>query len=419
VSHRPYDPVKRFIDVAVAAVLLVVTAPIQLVVALLVRSKLGRPVLFRQPRPGQDEHVFELAKFRTMRELDPARDLVTDADRLTPFGHLLRSTSLDELPTLWNVLKGDMSLVGPRPLLVRYLDRYTPEQRRRHEVRPGITGLAQVSGRNALSWEEKFALDVEYVEKRGLLLDLKILARLRSRSSGAMGSRQRASRRCPSSWGRRGPRMVDPLVVIGAGGFGREVLDVIRDINNAGTGDWDILGVVDDSPSGENLQRLSIQGVPYLGTIEDLLHQNTECRFVVGVGSPAARRTISERLERAGLEPATLVHPHASAGTATSLGAGTIICAGARLTTNVTVGRHVHVDTNATVGHDTFLGDFVRLNPASSVSGDCVVEDDVLIGVAAAVLNRVRIGRGATIGGSACVVRDVAPSVIVKGVPAV
>lgn len=176
-SRRPYDPIKRLIDVATAAVLLVVTSPVQLIVALLVRWKLGAPVLFRQPRPGKGEEVFELAKFRTMREPDPARRMVTDADRLTPLGHVLRSTSLDELPTLWNVLKGDMSLVGPRPLLVQYLDRYTADQRRRHEVRPGITGLAQVSGRNALSWEEKFALDVEYVETRGLLLDLKILGR--------------------------------------------------------------------------------------------------------------------------------------------------------------------------------------------------------------------------------------------------
>jgi lipopolysaccharide/colanic/teichoic acid biosynthesis glycosyltransferase len=176
-SHRLYDPVKRIVDVVMAAVLLIVTAPIQLIVAILVRSKLGTPVLFRQPRPGKDEQIFELAKFRTMREPDPARGLATDADRLTPLGHVLRSTSLDELPTLWNVLKGDMSLVGPRPLLVQYLDRYTSDQRRRHEVRPGVTGLAQVSGRNALSWDEKFALDVEYVETRSLLLDLKILTR--------------------------------------------------------------------------------------------------------------------------------------------------------------------------------------------------------------------------------------------------
>ncbi|MCI2266953.1 sugar transferase [Sediminivirga luteola] len=173
---RPYDAVKRAGDVFVSAALLVATAPIQAGVAVVVAKNLGRPVLFRQERPGRDGRVFTLLKFRTMRPVDEARGWVTDEQRLTPFGKKLRSTSLDELPTLWNVLRGDMSLVGPRPLLVEYLERYSPEQARRHEVRPGVTGLAQVSGRNALSWEQRFALDVEYVDRRGLVLDLKILA---------------------------------------------------------------------------------------------------------------------------------------------------------------------------------------------------------------------------------------------------
>lgn len=173
---KRYDPFKRLIDLVVGTIAFVVSLPVQAVIAVLVRLKLGSPVLFRQPRPGKDEEIFELVKFRTMLEVDEARGLVTDEQRLTRFGALLRSTSLDELPTLWNVVKGDMSLVGPRPLLVRYLGRYTPEQARRHEVRPGITGLAQVSGRNALSWGDKFAKDVEYVDSRSVLLDLKIIA---------------------------------------------------------------------------------------------------------------------------------------------------------------------------------------------------------------------------------------------------
>lgn len=172
---RVYDVVKRSVDVAVSAVGLVVTAPLQLGIAAAVRASLGRPVLFRQVRPGRDGEPFEVVKFRTMRHPDATR--VTDADRLTALGRLLRAASLDELPTLWNVLRGDMSLVGPRPLLMQYLPLYSPEQARRHDVRPGITGLAQVSGRNALGWEEKFALDVAYVERRSAGLDAWILWR--------------------------------------------------------------------------------------------------------------------------------------------------------------------------------------------------------------------------------------------------
>lgn len=172
-----YDPVKRGLDLFGASVGFVVSLPIQAVVAIMVAAKLGRPVLFRQQRPGRDGKIFTLVKFRSMKDLDPERGLVTDAQRLTRFGAILRSTSLDELPTLANVIKGNMSVVGPRPLLVSYLDRYTPEQARRHEVRPGITGLAQVSGRNAVDWNDRFALDVHYVDSRSFSLDAKILLR--------------------------------------------------------------------------------------------------------------------------------------------------------------------------------------------------------------------------------------------------
>ena len=172
---RFYAPTKRLLDVAAASVGLIVAAPIMAVTAMAVRQNLGSPVLFKQERPGKDEKIFTLYKFRSMRDVDPEKGLVTDANRLTKFGKLLRSSSLDELPSLWNVLKGDMSLVGPRPLLVEYLALYTDEQRRRHLVRPGITGLAQASGRNGLEWEETFALDVEYVDNRSLGADARIL----------------------------------------------------------------------------------------------------------------------------------------------------------------------------------------------------------------------------------------------------
>lgn len=167
---------KRAIDVVAASLLLLILFPVLLVTALLIAGRMGRPVLFRQVRPGQHEAPFEMLKFRTMRDaFDADGNPLADADRLTRLGRFLRASSIDELPELWNVLKGDMSLVGPRPLLMEYLPRYTAEQRRRHAVRPGITGWAQVNGRNALSWEQKFALDTWYVDNRSLWLDIRIL----------------------------------------------------------------------------------------------------------------------------------------------------------------------------------------------------------------------------------------------------
>ena len=167
---------KRLIDLAAVLVLLPVLVPVILILAVLVHRKLGAPVLFAQIRPGLAGQPFNMLKFRTMtNERDSHGDLLPDSVRLTPFGRWLRATSLDELPEFWNVLRGHMSLVGPRPLLMEYLPLYSPFQARRHEVRPGITGWAQVNGRNSLSWDEKFALDVWYVDNRSLLLDFKIL----------------------------------------------------------------------------------------------------------------------------------------------------------------------------------------------------------------------------------------------------
>jgi sugar transferase EpsL len=167
---------KRAIDIVIALTIVLVLFPLILVLMVAVRLALGSPVFFRQERPGRNGKLFKMIKFRTMRlAVDQSGTLLPDADRLTRFGRWLRSTSLDELPELWNVLGGDMSLVGPRPLLVEYLPLYSKTQARRHEVRPGLTGLAQVSGRNALTWDEKFDLDIWYVDHQTLWLDTKII----------------------------------------------------------------------------------------------------------------------------------------------------------------------------------------------------------------------------------------------------
>lgn len=168
---------KRLIDILGGAIALILLSPVIAILALMIRRSMGSPVIFRQRRPGLNGLPFEMLKFRTMRDTTDAQDrLLSDAERLTPLGIRLRALSLDELPTLWNVLRGEMSLVGPRPLLMAYLPLYSPEQARRHEVRPGITGWAQVNGRNAINWDEKFRHDVWYVDNQSLLLDLRILA---------------------------------------------------------------------------------------------------------------------------------------------------------------------------------------------------------------------------------------------------
>ena len=170
------DYIKRFLDIVLSAGAIIVLSPVMAVTAVLVRVKLGSPVIFKQKRPGKDERIFEMYKFRSMTDArDENGELLPDEVRLTSFGKKLRASSLDELPELFNILKGDMSVVGPRPLLVQYLPLYNAQQKRRHEVRPGVTGYAQVHGRNAITWEEKFEKDVYYVDHLSLFRDLKII----------------------------------------------------------------------------------------------------------------------------------------------------------------------------------------------------------------------------------------------------
>ena len=215
--------------------------------------------------------------------------------------------------------------------------------------------------------------------------------------------------------------MADDLVVVGVGGFGREVLDVVDAVNFAGADHaWTIVGVADDAPTEANLELLRKRSISFLGNTRDLTSADLGpgLHYVVGIGNPAVRRMIADRLDAAGLVPATLVHPTVTMGHDVEVGAGSVLCAGVRLTTHIRLGRHVHINLNATVGHDSRLGDFVSANPLASISGDCVIEDDVLVGVSGVILNGLTVGRGAVVGGCACVVKDVPPGVVVKGIPA-
>lgn len=212
--------------------------------------------------------------------------------------------------------------------------------------------------------------------------------------------------------------MTDRVIVIGASGFGRECLDVLDAMVAAGA-DVEVLGVLDDGPSEANLARLAARGVAYLGTIADWLnHAATGTRYVLGIGSPSVRRTIVARLDAAGLIPFTAVHPSATFGASTTLAEGVVVCAGACVSNNVRLGRHVHVNPNATIGHDADLRDFVSINPAAVISGEVVVGSETLVGAAATVLQGLTVGERCVIGAGAVVTKSVPSDVVAVGVPA-
>lgn len=208
-----------------------------------------------------------------------------------------------------------------------------------------------------------------------------------------------------------------PIIVVGAGGFGRESLDVIEAIN-AVAPTWELIGVVDDAPAAIQLERLADRRVQYLGGLAALLRAQAPLEYVVGIGSPHVRERIAARLDASGFTAATLVHPAACVGSRTQLTEGVVICGGAQISTNVRVGRHVHVNPNATIGHDSRLDGFVSINPAAVVSGEVEIGPRALIGAAAVVLQNLTIGADAVVGAAACVTRNVAPGATVKGVPA-
>ncbi|RKN16041.1 acetyltransferase [Micromonospora musae] len=209
------------------------------------------------------------------------------------------------------------------------------------------------------------------------------------------------------------------LVVVGCGGHGREVVTIVRAVNEAAERPlWRLLGVVDDQPSEVNLKRLQRLDVPYLGGIDRLRDAPGELHHVIGIGDPQVRRTVGRRIDGYGTPAASLVHPDATIGADARCGPGLLAFPGARVTTNVTVGRHVHLNQNATVGHDCTFADYVSVNPLAAVSGECHLAEGVLVGTTAAVLQGLRIGRDSTVGAGACVVRDVPDRAVVKGVPA-
>lgn len=277
---------KRLLDVVVASTALLTFGPLMIYLAFRVWRELGSPVLFRQVRPGLGGKPFVMYKFRTMTEEgDEQGNLLPDEKRLTPFGAFLRAWSLDELPELFNVLKGDMSLVGPRPLLMQYLDRYTPGQFRRHEVKPGITGWAQIHGRNALTWEEKFKLDVWYVDNWNIWLDLKILLLTLIKALKRDGISAPGHATMPEFRGNLGCE----AGYLGGWGHAKVVLSLALDLG------YQVLGLLDDEAEkwGQNLMGFPVAGP--LNRIWDFFQNGAV--FVLAIGDNAVRKKLAEEFQ--------------------------------------------------------------------------------------------------------------------------
>lgn len=391
---------KPLCDRVLAATAFVLLLPLLLGLVILVRLRLGSPVLFRQQRPGKNGTPFTLYKFRTMTDAtDKTGELLPDNQRLTHFGKWLRSTSLDELPELLNILRGDMSFVGPRPLLMEYLDRYTPEQMRRHEVRPGLTGWAQVNGRNAISWENKFSLDLWYVNHVGFWLDLKILFLTAWKVLSREGISAASHSTAPIFLG------TEPVFVIGAGGHAKVVLATLKESGVT------VDGIYDDNPA---LHGTMILGIPVVGPISNLL-DGVARRGIIAVDDNDMRKSLASCIEATWL---TAVHPSAFVHESVTLGRGTVIFAGAVIQPDAHIGEHVIVNTAATVDHDSTLKNFVSIGPGSHIAGNVHVDEGSCLGIGSSVLPQLTIGKGAVIGGGATVIRNVAAATIAAGCPA-
>ena len=404
---------KRCLDLAIAGPLLVMLLPAMGVVALLVRFKLGSPVFFRQTRPGLRSRPFEMLKFRTMIDAcDAHAHPLPDDQRLTRFGRWLRSTSLDELPELWHVIRGEMSLVGPRPLLTRYLDRYTPAEARRHDVRPGITGWAQVQGRNAIDWDTRLAHDVWYVDHLSLRLDLAILVRtigavLRRSNINQPGHATVAELRphLEQSTTADTPDIEQGVVVLGAGGHAKVVIATLQAAGQT------VSAVLDDNP---RLWGQSLLGVRVAGPISSI--DGRRCRAVIAIGDNVLRRRIAEQWPR--INWLTVIHPSSVVHASVLLGPGTVICAGAVIQPDARIGSHTIINTSASVDHDSIVGDHVHVAPGARLAGQVRVDAGTLIGIGACVTPGIRIGAHSIVGAGSAVVNDLPDHIIAYGTPA-
>ncbi|MCE9556550.1 MAG: NeuD/PglB/VioB family sugar acetyltransferase [Planctomycetes bacterium] len=400
---------KSLFDRSLALLMMILAMPLLVLLAVVIRWRLGTPVLFRQKRIGLHGREFTILKFRTMKDArDAEGNLLSDAERLTALGRFLRSTSLDELPELWNVLRGEMSLVGPRPLLPEYLPRYSAEQARRHDVRPGLTGLAQVSGRNQLDWESRFQLDVHYVEHVSPWLDLSILARTVLAVVSRSGVSAEGHATMPPFLGSRQAQLPDfhsGVVVLGAGGHAKVVIATLQAAGQT------VLAAYDDDPRQWGK---SLLGVPIRGSLA-LAKSEGARNAIIGIGDNEIRRRISVRFD---CNWVAAIHPSAVVHSTVELGPGSLVCAGVVIQPDAQIGEHAIVNTSATVDHDCVLEPYTSIGPGAHLAGNVSVGHGTAIGIGACVIPGVAIGEETIVGAGTVVIADLPANVVAVGSPA-
>lgn len=408
--------IKRLFDIIASSIALVLFSPIYLFVAYKVKKNLGSPVLFKQIRPGLNGKPFEMIKFRTMRDaIDKNGEPLPDAERLTPFGKMLRSTSLDELPELWNVLKGDMSLVGPRPLLMEYLPLYNEEQAKRHNVKPGITGYAQVNGRNAISWEQKFELDTWYVENQSFWLDIKILFKtvlkvIKKDDISAVGEATVSKF--------TGSKNASIYAIYGASGCGRSLMPVAVNFLKQ-KGIKANIYFIDDSLTEQS----DINGHIAI-TYEMFKKIDADNKFVlVAISNSNIRQKIVEKLESDNIYLWSVVATNNIIMDNVIIGGGSALSPFVTIGSNVKIGKSFHANLYSYVEHDCIVGDYVTFAPNVKCNGNIHIGDHAYVGAGAVIkqgtLDKpLRIGKNAIIGMGAVVTKDVPDNAVVVGCPA-
>lgn len=403
---------KRPMDIFLSLSAIILLSPVLLITAIFVRVKLGSPIIFKQKRPGLKEQMFTLYKFRTMTdERDKDGELLPDKIRLTKFGEFLRSTSLDELPELFNILKGDMSVIGPRPLLVQYLPLYNDHQKRRHGVRPGLSGLAQVSGRNAISWEEKFDLDVQYVDNVNFIGDWKIIVLTINKVFVREGiNSEKGATVEPFKGGQKEERgnMKGKLLIIGASGHGKVVADIALKMNK-----WQSIAFLDDDESIK-----SSMGIEVIGKSTDALKHLDDWEIFVGIGNNSTRERIQSYLEVAGAYIPTLIHPNATIGEMVKVGRGTVIMAGVVINCCTGIGKGCIVNTSASIDHDNVIEEYVHISPGAHLAGTVRVGKGSWIGIGSVIINNRNITSNCHVGAGAVVVNNITEPGVYVGVPA-